>query len=275
MSVSLCGQALLILLWTAGTGSIPPRSQPKPAATVGVTPPHVNAAGRSLLWIAASMAAVDKVRSLLASSGGALLVDLQDKDGASPLHITCQEGHTEVVRALLSAGTAKVDLQDNDGDAPLRMACQEGHTEVVCALLSKGATVDLQTKKGVSPLHRACQGGHTEVVCTLLSAGAMIDLQTATGQTPLGMWRGQNGGGGTCPAISWSQGRPSGQEWCCTPAYGMPERPRRGGMRPALRGGHGRPADHRWPHTPACSVSGRPHEDGVRPAICRSQGRPA
>ena len=65
---------------------------------------------------------VAKVRSLLATSGGTLLVDRHDEDSISP--------HTEVVRALLSRG-AKVDLQTNKGNTPLLIACLEGHTEVV------------------------------------------------------------------------------------------------------------------------------------------------
>ena len=41
---------------TAATAIMPPRSQQKPAATAGVaTPPRVNAAGQSQLWIAASV----------------------------------------------------------------------------------------------------------------------------------------------------------------------------------------------------------------------------
>ena len=79
---------------------MPPLSQPKPAATAGVTPLqcHVNAAGQSHLLVAASVGDVAKVRSLLAASGGLLLVDLQDKDGISPLYVAFFEGHMEVVR---------------------------------------------------------------------------------------------------------------------------------------------------------------------------------
>ena len=120
------------------TGVMPPRSKPKPAATAGVTPPRVNAAGQSQLWIAASVGNAAKVRSLLATSEGArLLVDLQAKDGASPPFAACNNGHTEVVRALLSGG-AKVDLQTNYGMTPLFAACLKGYTEVVRALLSGG-----------------------------------------------------------------------------------------------------------------------------------------
>ena len=163
---------------------MPPRSQPKPVVTAGVTPPHVNAAGQSQLWIAASVGDVAKVRSLLAASGGAQLVDLQDKYGSSPLYAACHQGHTEVVQTLVAAG-AKVDLWAKDGASPLFVACQGGHTEVVCTLLSAGAKVDLQRNCGDTPLFMACQRGHTQVVRALLSAGARANLQDKGGGSPL------------------------------------------------------------------------------------------
>ena len=132
---------------------MPPRSQPKPVVTAGVTPPHVNAAGQSQLWIAASVGDVAKVRSLLAASGGALLVNLQANNGASPLYAACRQGHTDVVCALLSAG-AKVGLQITNGFSPLHVACLQGPSEVVRTLLSAGAKVDLQSQEGGSPLSR-------------------------------------------------------------------------------------------------------------------------
>ena len=42
-----------------------------------------------------------------------------------------QEGHTEVVWALLAADGIDVNDQDVDGDTALALACQAGHTEVV------------------------------------------------------------------------------------------------------------------------------------------------
>ena len=170
----------------AGTGIMPPRSQPKPAGTAGVMPPRVNAAGQSQLWIAASVGDVAKVRSLLAASEGTLLVNLQAKNGASPLSAACMYGHTEVARALLSGG-AEVDLQTKVGLSPLCVACCYGHTEVVCALLSGGAKVDLQDTEGNTPLLAASMKGHTEVVRAMLSAGAKVDLQGQFGWSPLHM----------------------------------------------------------------------------------------
>ena len=60
-------------------------------------------------------------------------------------------GRTEVVRALLSAG-AKIDLQTKNGFTPLHVACLEGRTEVVRALLSAGAMADLRDTIGRTPL---------------------------------------------------------------------------------------------------------------------------
>ena len=178
---------------------MPPRSQPKPVVTAGVTPPHVNAAGQSQLWIAASVGDVAKVRSLLAASGGALLVNLQANNGASPLYA----------------------------------ACRQGHTDVVCALLSAGAKVGLQITNGFSPLHAACLQGPSEVVRTLLSAGAKVDLQSQEGGSPLSM-PARPRRGGPHPAVSWSPDQPAVQCWCYPPVCCMLWSPHGGGPRSAI-----------------------------------------
>ena len=51
--------------------------------------------------------------------------DLRNKAGATPLHVACQYGHLEVVRALLSAG-AIVDLQCTQGGAIRRLTLRVG-----------------------------------------------------------------------------------------------------------------------------------------------------
>ena len=47
--------------------------------------------------------------------------------------IAAEEGHIEVVNALLRAG-ANQNLADDDGDTPLSVARLNGYTEVVQAL---------------------------------------------------------------------------------------------------------------------------------------------
>ena len=168
-----------------------PRRQPGP--------PQVNLAGQSHLWIAASLGDVAKVHSLLASEGGALLVNLQVKDGIAPMYAACMKGHVEVVHALLFAG-AMVNLQAGNGLSPMHMACAVGDMEVVLplhivctlghiqavhALLQAGAKVGLQASEGtLTPLHLACTFGHVEVVHAL-QAGAEVDQQASAGASSL------------------------------------------------------------------------------------------
>ena len=59
---------------------------------------------------------------------------MQAVNGATPLFLACQEGHTETAATLLAAGAA-VDQAEDNGATPLFVACQNGHTEIVTKLL--------------------------------------------------------------------------------------------------------------------------------------------
>ena len=90
-------------------------------------------------------------------------------DGATPLLIACQEGHSDIVAKLLAAD-ASVDQADDDGFTPLWVACQERHDEVISKLLAANADVNQATDDGATPLYIASQNGHAEVVAKLLAA---------------------------------------------------------------------------------------------------------
>jgi len=52
------------------------------------------------------------------------------------------------------------------------MAAQNGHTEVVEALLGKGANVNAKDNDGATALMAAVHKGHTDIVQLLKKAGA-------------------------------------------------------------------------------------------------------
>ena len=54
-------------------------------------------------------------------------IDPRDIAHTTPLHLTCQEGHHDVVRVLLDEG-ADITLCDHTGKNALDMAIERGHT---------------------------------------------------------------------------------------------------------------------------------------------------
>jgi ankyrin repeat protein len=121
-------------------------------------------------------------------------VNVRYKYGFTPLLIASRNGHTEIVRLLLTAN-ADVNAPDKtNGFTPLWKASQKGHTEIVKLLLTARADVNAVDKKeGVSPLWIASRNGHTEVVKLLLTAKADVNAADKTkGVTPL--WKASQNG---------------------------------------------------------------------------------
>ena len=118
-------------------------------------------------------------------------------NGAFPLLFAAQEGHEEVVNALINCDGINVNQIDAiDGTFPLLMAAQEGHEEVVNALINcDGINVNLRNPKdGAFPLLMAAQNGHEKVVNALINCdGINVNLQnTENGAFPL-LMAAQNG----------------------------------------------------------------------------------
>ena len=116
-----------------------------------------------------------------------------------PLFVAAENGHTEVVAALLKAG-ADPNTPDTLGlgmlasDTPLHAASFKGHTEVVAELLKAGAnastplTFGLGMLASATPLVSGAKKGRTEMVAELLKAGANPNIPSTFGlasETPL------------------------------------------------------------------------------------------
>jgi len=141
------------------------------------------------------LAVMSAVLLLLAFASSATAGELEDK-----LIKAAQEGHADVVRALLDKG-ADVNAKRRDGWTALMIAANNGHADVVHALLDKGADVNAKDNDGVTALMAAAGNnlnyngswnGHVDVIRALLDKGADVNAKMSDGWTA-SMIAAQNG----------------------------------------------------------------------------------
>ena len=114
--------------------------------------------------------------------GGSVAVRGQ---GATPLLVAAQWGHTDICCILLARGSDVNEMELKTKHTALHKAARAGHEALVEVLLSRGAIVDPREYTGATPLHGACQGGHLACVLTLLKAGASVSVPGVTGHLPI------------------------------------------------------------------------------------------
>lgn len=124
---------------------------------------------------------VSGVRELLAKAASrndnfpiSMLLEAQNADGQTALHLACRRGSSELVRAILEYREADVDVLDKDGDPPLVFALAAGSPECVRALIERGANVRSRLREGFGPsvAHVCAYHGQPDCMRELLLAGA-------------------------------------------------------------------------------------------------------
>lgn len=114
-------------------------------------------------------------------------------NGATPLVLSCRNGHRDVVEYLVERcnadveqpGSVTFDGETIEGAPPLWCAAAAGHTQIVKLLVEKGASVNSVTKTNSTPLRAACFDGHYEIVKYLVEHGADIEVANRHGHTCL------------------------------------------------------------------------------------------
>jgi len=122
------------------------------------------------------------VRSLLTANS--TLLNAQDSDGRTPLHVATSSGGIDVTRFLLDQ-KADVNAKDSMGWTPLMIAVSAGFEPLVDELIGSGADVKAVNDKGITALHYAASKGRVQIGKKLLVRGADINARDRANQLPL------------------------------------------------------------------------------------------
>ena len=90
----------------------------------------------------------------------------------TPLHAAAYSGSLPVARLLLGKGAVLEDVENNAGATPLMVAAEENRTAMVEFLIEQGADIGRPDVHGYTPLTRAFWRSHTDTVRLLKRHGA-------------------------------------------------------------------------------------------------------
>jgi L-histidine N-alpha-methyltransferase len=106
----------------------------------------------------------------LVKSGASL--NLVNKDGWTPFHVACREGHCDIIEFLLDTEPGCWNTVSKNGRTPLHTAALHGRLEAVRLMLERcGCKPDSRDSSGVTPLMDAARGDHVDVMLCLLQHG--------------------------------------------------------------------------------------------------------
>jgi len=118
---------------------------------------------------AAAYWGLDKVVTRLVVGEG-VVINHQDSQGSTALHLAAQRGHVQVAQLLLEkAASTCINVVDSRGRTAVAWASRNGHEAMVKLLLAWGAETLRPDCEGWTALHWAVMGGSAELVEILLS----------------------------------------------------------------------------------------------------------
>ena len=110
--------------------------------------------------------------------------------GRTLLHLTCEGGHVDVARKLVTEYGADVNARDNGDNTPLNLAARfSGKMELINVLVKEcGCSPHTKGRVGRTLLHNACDGGNVDVARKLVTEyGADVNARDNEDNTPLNL----------------------------------------------------------------------------------------
>ena len=87
-------------------------------------------------------------------------VNQRDKGGRTALHYVVLNGNREIFQRLITHSDLDINVQDKDGVTPIRLAVCECIVPAVLALLQMGADPNIKDSHGISAVDEAKQAGY-------------------------------------------------------------------------------------------------------------------
>jgi len=102
-----------------------------------------------------------------------------DEDGDTQLHVAIMEGNLEAAIKLISLvpHPSLLDLQNNEGQTPLHISVLAKQPRVARLLVIAGAKVDLRDHFGNTPVHLACHLGDVESLVAVTQPISVQELE--------------------------------------------------------------------------------------------------
>ena len=111
-------------------------------------------------------------------------VNAKGEDDWTALHISANEGTTDVCKALLEhSGEVDINAISAIGSTPLHLATTKGYLDCVQLLVNSGADINARDGEGNTPLHLTAMHNHDGTVSWLLGKDPLVDIQNNHGLT--------------------------------------------------------------------------------------------